>query len=273
MAVDFSFKDRYNINDFLEIVRILRAPGGCPWDIEQTHESIRRGFIEETYEVIEAINKKDSELLCEELGDVLLQVVFHASIEEDAGRFNFDDVCDGISKKMIVRHPHVFGDVTVSGTGEVLSNWDEIKRRTKKQGSVSESINSIPRELPALIRAEKTQSKAAKAGFDWSDATGAYPKITEELNEVIDAAASGDRQELLTEIGDLLFAAVNVSRLLGVDPEEALTASTDKFARRFAQVEKLAGERNIDMKNSDLDVLDALWDEVKVAEHSAPDHT
>ena len=263
MAVDFLFKDKYNINDLVEIVRILRAPGGCPWDIKQTHASIKKDFIEETYEVVEAINKDDKTLLCEELGDVLLQVAFHADIERENGTFDFDDVADGICKKLIIRHPHVFGDVKADTADEVLTNWDEIKRRTKHQKSVAESIDSIPRELPALMRAAKIQSRAAKTGFDFDSADGAFDKITEETAELREAIDSGDKAKISDELGDLLFAAVNVARFTGVEAEESLTASSDKFASRFKITEELAKQRNIDMKSASIEELDVLWDEAK----------
>ena len=263
MAVDFLFKDKYNINDLIEIVRILRAPGGCPWDIKQTHASIKKDFIEETYEVVEAINKDDKTLLCEELGDVLLQVAFHADIERENGTFDFDDVADGICKKLIIRHPHVFGDVKADTADEVLTNWDEIKRRTKHQKSVAESIDSIPRELPALMRAAKIQSRAAKTGFDFDSTDGAFDKITEETAELREAIASGDKAKISDELGDLLFAAVNVARFTGVEAEESLTASSDKFASRFKITEELAKQRNIDMKSASIEELDVLWDEAK----------
>ncbi len=263
MAVDFSFKDKYNINDLIEIVRILRAPGGCPWDIKQTHASIKKDFIEETYEVVEAINKDDKTLLCEELGDVLLQVAFHADIERENGTFDFDDVADGICKKLIIRHPHVFGGVKADTADEVLTNWDEIKRRTKHQKSVAESIDSIPRELPALMRAAKIQSRAAKTGFDFDSIDGAFDKITEETAELREAIVSGDKAKISDELGDLLFAAVNVSRFTGVEAEESLTASSDKFASRFKITEELAKQRNIDMKSASIEELDVLWDEAK----------
>lgn len=263
MIEGFEFKDNYGIEDLIGIVAILRSPGGCPWDIEQDHKSIKRDFIEETYEVIEAINKDDKELLREELGDVLLQVVFHTRIEEEKNVFDFDDICDGICKKLIIRHPHVFGDVTVNGTDDVLSNWDDIKRFTKNQKTTTEAMDAVPRELPALMRAEKIQKKAKKAGFDWNDVSGAFAKIHEETAELETAVANDDRENIEEELGDLLFAAVNVSRFVKVDAEEALTKATDKFFARFASVEKLAAERNIDMKNSSLEELDSLWDEVK----------
>ena len=176
MVKDFAFKDSYNCADLINIVSILRAPGGCPWDAEQTHESIRKNFIEETYEVIEAINMNSPEMLREELGDVLLQIALHAQMEAEKGVFTFDDVCDEICKKLIIRHPHVFGDVNVSSTDEVLTNWDAIKMATKKQKTTAESMASVPRELPALMRAQKIQHKAAKVGFDWDDISGALER-------------------------------------------------------------------------------------------------
>ena len=266
MVDNFQFKDLYSTEDLLKIVEILRAPGGCPWDAEQTHESIRKDFIEETYEVIEAINKNSPEMLREELGDVLLQVVFHTLIETEKGNFTFSDVTDEICKKLIIRHPHVFGDVNVSSTDEVLTNWDAIKMDTKKQTTVAEAIYSIPRELPALMRANKVQKKAAKAGFDWPDVTGAFDKITEETEEVKKAVADGEETEILDEIGDLLFAVVNVARKKGIDPEEALTRATDKFSRRFELSEKMATEEGVDMKSASLEKLDEYWDKAKKQE-------
>lgn len=260
---DFQIKDKYGIEDLLEIIAILRAPGGCPWDAEQTHESIRKNFIEETYEVIEAINKKDSVLLCEELGDVLMQIVLHTQMEREAGNFDFDDICDGLCKKLIVRHPHVFGDISVDSVDEVLTNWDAIKLVTKGQKSTGESMSSVPRELPALMRAEKLQKKAAKVGFDWDDISGAFDKLREETEEVKAALAEGNREHQLEELGDLLFSCVNVARFMDCDPEEALTAANDKFLARFILVERLAAERGIDMKSSSIEELDRLWDEAK----------
>ena len=263
MIDNFTFKENYDCNDLIEIVKILRAPGGCPWDAEQTHESIRNNFIEETYEVIEAINKKDPAMMREELGDVLLQIVLHTAMEEEQGNFVFDDICDEICKKLIVRHPHVFGDVSVNSTEDVLTNWDAIKMQTKNQKSTSESMASVPRELPALMRGQKIQKKAAKVGFDWDDISGALAKVHEETTEVEQALAAGNKDEIADEIGDLFFAAVNVARFAGVDAEEALTGANDKFFNRFVLVEKMAGERGIDMKTAGIEVLDKLWDEAK----------
>lgn len=261
--VDFIQKDCYNIEDLINIIRLLREPGGCPWDAKQTHESIKKNLIEETYEVIEAINKDDKALLCEELGDLLMQVVFHAQMESEAGVFGFDEVADGVCKKLVERHPHVFGEVTVNGVDDVLTNWDAIKKKTKGQKTTAESMFSVPRELPALMRASKLQKKAADIGFDWPDVSGALDKLEEEIAELREAIANNDKANINEEFGDFLFSAVNVSRFIKVDAEESLTAASDKFLARFTQVEELANERNIDMKASSLEQLDALWDEVK----------
>lgn len=263
MAVAYQQKDKYDIADLLEIMQLLRSPGGCPWDAAQDHKSIRKDFIEETYEVIEAINKEDKALLLEELGDVLMQVVFHAEIEREQGSFDFHDVADGICKKLIERHPHVFGDVVVSDTGEVLTNWDAIKRKSKHQDTYSSAMDAVPRELPALMRSAKIQKKAAMAGFDWKDADGAFEKLAEENRELRDAVKSGNTDAVMEEFGDLLFSAVNVSRFLHIDAEEALTMATDKFIARYKLVEAAASERGIDMKEAELSVLDELWEAAK----------
>ncbi|MCR5484597.1 MAG: nucleoside triphosphate pyrophosphohydrolase [Clostridiales bacterium] len=264
MTEDFEFKKNYDIADLLDIMKRLRAPGGCPWDAVQTHESIKKNLIEETYEVIEAINKKDRDLLLEELGDLLMQVVFHAEIENEKGEFDFSDVCDGVCKKLIERHPHVFGETEVNSVDDVLTNWDNIKRKSKGQKKGSEPMLSVPRELPALMRASKVQQKAKKAGFDWDDVSGALSKLSEETDELKEAInGNGD---VKNELGDLLFSAVNVSRFIDCDAEEALTASTDKFIERFRKLEALAKERNIDLETSSLSEMDKLWDEVKMGE-------
>lgn len=263
MIDNFNFKSNYCFSDLVEIVAILRGEGGCPWDAVQTHTTIKKDLIEETYEVIEAINKDDKALLQEELGDLLLQVVFHAQIETEADTFNIDDVADGICKKLIVRHPHVFGEVKVDGVADVLSNWDDIKRQTKGQKTTTQAMQAVPRELPALMRSTKIQKKAAKAGFDWSDVSGALDKLEEEIAELRAAIAGGTDEEAADELGDVLFSAVNVSRFIDVDAEEALTAATDKFFNRFAVVEQLAARQNVDMKQASLAELDKLWDEAK----------
>lgn len=257
--VDFQYKDSYDVNDLVEIVRILRSPGGCPWDAEQTHESIRRDFLEETYEVAEAIDEGSTEHLKEELGDVLLQVALHTRMEEEQGNFNLNDVADGVCKKLIYRHPHVFGNVSVSGTGEVLTNWEALKRKEKHQATHTDALNSVARSLPALWRAEKVQKKAKKAGFDWPDVSGALDKLSEELTEFRAAVAENSNVE--EELGDLLFSAVNAARFVKVDPETALQKATEKFIARFRRVEALAGDRP--MEDMDLAELDKLWEQAK----------
>ena len=259
--VDFQYKDSYGVKDLEEIVRILRAPGGCPWDAEQTHQSIRRNFLEEAYEAVEAIDEGSPEHLEEELGDVLLQVVMHARMEQEAGRFDLDCVADGICKKLIYRHPHVFGDVAVSGTGEVLSNWEALKRKEKGQATNTDALEAVARALPALWRAEKVQKKARKAGFDWPDVSGALDKLSEELEELKTAAAEGTN--VAEELGDLLFSAVNAARFLKVDPEDALNGATDKFIGRFRKVEAQAAAQGKAMEDMGLEELDALWERAK----------
>lgn len=254
---------KYTLDDLLEIMVRLRAPGGCPWDREQTHETLRKCFIEETYEALEAIDTKNQELLKEELGDVLLQVVFHAQLEAESGSFDFSDVVDGVARKMIERHPHVFGSVTAETTEDVLRNWDAIKKETKQQKTQKEVLESVSKALPALMRSEKVQHKAAKVGFDWPDVSGALEKVEEELQELKAAAAEQNSANIQEELGDLLFSVVNVSRFLHTDPEEALTRSCDKFIERFGKVEELAASRGLDMKAASLEELDSIWDEVK----------
>ena len=263
MLDNFQFKEQYNIDDLIDIVEILRSPDGCPWDKEQDHKSIRRDFLEETYEVIEAINKDDKDLLLEELGDVLLQVVFHTQIEREKGTFEFNNVADEICKKMIERHPHVFGSVKAETSEQVLENWDAIKKQTKQQQSQTESMLSVPREFPALMRADKVQKKAAKVGFDWDDVEGAFLKVSEELAELKEAVTMGVTDNAREELGDLIFSVVNVSRFIKIDSEEALTCATDKFIDRFSKVEQMANERGLNMKETSLEELDKLWDEAK----------
>lgn len=261
--MDFQYKDTYDINDLIHIMRILRAPDGCPWDRVQTHESIRQNFIEETYEAVEAIDKGDSPLLKEELGDVLMQVIFHSLMEEEAGRFDFNDVCNDVCQKLIIRHPHVFGNIEADTPQEVLKNWDAIKMQTKSQKSNADSVDDVARSLPALMRAQKVQKRSAKSGMDFRSAEEAAVKVPEEQRELFAAIDSGDQAKIEEELGDLLFSVVNIARFAGVDAEQALTRSTDKFAKRFRAVEALAKERGIDMKNAPDSLIDSLWEEIK----------
>lgn len=264
MSVEFTFKEKYGIDDLLKIMKILRSDEGCPWDREQNHQSIKSSLIEETYEVVEAINKNDASLLCEELGDVLLQVVFHSQLSDEEGDFDFSDVADGVCKKMVERHPHVFGNVSVKDSDEVLVNWEEIKSRSKNRKSTMDKINSIPRELPALMRSAKVQQKAAKAGFDWENADGAFDKVREEAAELEEAFAGKDSEHISEELGDLLFSVVNVSRFVGCDAEESLTQATDKFIKRYETVAKLAAQQGVDMTSASIEELDKLWDQAKL---------
>lgn len=259
--VEFPTKAKYDVEDLRRIVTILRAPGGCPWDGEQTHESLRRDTLEECYEVIEAINEGNLDHLKEELGDLLLQVVFHADIEREAGHFDLDDVADDNVKKLIYRHPHVFGEVKVADSAQVLVNWEQLKRKEKSQDTYTDTLNAVARSLPALWRAEKVQKKAKKAGMDWDRTQGALDKLSEELGELKEAVAQGTNVE--EELGDLLFAAVSVSRFTGCDPESALNAATEKFITRFARVEELARAQGRDMAQMDPEELDRLWNQVK----------
>ncbi len=268
MAKEFVLKDKYNIDDLVAIIKVLRAPGGCPWDREQTHESIKKNFIEETYEVVEAINKQSTDMLREELGDVLLQIVLHSEMESENGNFSFDDVVNDIVQKLVVRHPHVFGEVVANNTAEALNSWDAVKLKTKGQKNQTESMLSVPRELPALMRAQKIQHKAAKIGFDWDNVSGAVDKLYEEIDELKTAMEQGKRFDIEDEFGDVLFSCVNIARFIDVDSEEALTASTDKFMSRFSLVEQMASEQGIDMKSSSIEELDRLWDKAKKIKNS-----
>lgn len=256
-------KDKFSFEDFIEIIRMLRAPGGCPWDREQTHKSIRNDFLEEAYEATDAIDTSDDEALCEELGDVLLQIALHSQIASEENSFDITDVIDTVAKKMIIRHPHVFGDVKVANSEEVLSNWDKIKMVEKSQHTATDTLKSVPRAFPALMRAAKVQKRAAKVGFDWNDYRGAAEKIEEETAELKSAIENNNDANIMEEFGDLLFSVVNLSRFLKINAEEALNRATDKFTDRFEKVENLAISRGIDMKSSTLEELDKLWDEVK----------
>ena len=251
------------IDQLVAIVARLRAPGGCPWDREQTHASLRGGLLEEAYEVVSAIDAADDENLREELGDLLLQSVFHAQIAAEEGRFDFDDVARGISEKLIRRHPHVFGEDHCANSAAVLVRWDEIKR-AEKGGDASESVlDGVPGGLAALMRAEKVQKKAAKVGFDWDSAAPVIAKVREELAEVEAAISARKSDAIEDEIGDLLFSVVNLARKLKIDAEVALHRATNKFIARFHAVEALASARSLEIGKLTLAELDLLWDEIK----------
>lgn len=259
--VNFERKETYSLQDLIEILRILRAPGGCPWDRAQTHLSDRRNFLEEAYEAAEAFDRDDPALMCEELGDMLMQVLFNIHIEEDAGRFTTDDVTDHICKKLIFRHPHVFGTAAADTSEEVLVNWEALKRQEKGQQTTADAMDAVARSLPALWRADKLQSKAAKAGFEFADVSGALDKLDEETRELREAAERGTN--FSEELGDVLFAAVKVGRFCGVDPEAALSKTCEKFIARFRKVEETVNARGEDMSALPLDELMALWNDAK----------
>lgn len=252
-------KNSYDFDDLVAIMRLLRAPGGCPWDIEQTHQSIRKDLIEETYELVEGIDENDSSMMREELGDVLLQVVFHSAIAEDDGDFNINDVCNDICRKLIVRHPHVFGDVAVKNSDEVLNNWDKIKKQTKHQTGDTEVLRSISKALPSLMRAHKLGSKSRKWGFDFGDAYEASIKIAEETREAMEAFDRGDADATEEEFGDLLLAVVNTARLAGVDSEKALYRANEKYITRFAEVERLCLAEGKTVSETPEDKKYQLW--------------
>ena len=268
----------YTMDDLQAVLRRLLAPDGCPWDRVQTHMSLRKNMIEEAYEVVDAIDSGRPERLADELGDVLLQVVFHAALAERDKEFSLSNITDHLVRKLIFRHSHVFGTDTADTPDDVLSVWDTNKQKEKGHRSVSETLLDIPEGLPALMRADKLQKKASKVGFDWPHAEGALNKVEEELEEIKIAISDADLPpfekissekspaayaEIEEEVGDFLFAAVNYARLLGIDPEVALTRSNRKFTRRFSSVESLAKEDGKSLSDMQLEEMDALWDIVK----------
>ena len=251
----------YNIEDLLRIMEALRAPGGCPWDRAQTHQSIRANMLEEAYEAAGAIDCGDWNNLKEDLGDVLLQVVFHAAIAQETGRFTFADVVDGICKKLVYRHPHVFETAQAGDPGEALAAWDSRKRAEKGQSTTADAMDSVARALPALTRAAKLQSKAAKAGFDWEEVSPALDKLEEELGEL--RCAIREEADVEEELGDLLFAAVKVGRFAQVDGEQALQKACEKFICRFRRVEQLSPGP---LDGLDVAALEELWRKAKEEE-------
>jgi len=250
-------------DELLRIMERLRAPGGCPWDREQTHRSIRKYVIEEAYEVAEAIDRDDPDELCGELGDLLLQVVFHAQMAREAGTFTIDDVCRRIVEKMRRRHPHVFADVAVTGAADVVRNWEAIK--AEERGAGASAIDGVPRALPALQRAERIGEKAARVGFDWPDAGAVLAKVDEERRELAEAVAGGGRDRVREELGDLLLAVANLARKLDVEPEDALARAVDRFDARFRHLEAAVRASGRDVASAGAAELDDLWERAKRA--------
>jgi len=253
--------------ELVNIVKTLQAPGGCPWDREQTHESLKPYFLEEVYEVLEAIDRGSDEQLKEELGDVLLQVVFHAEIASREGRFDIEDVIRVIADKLKRRHPHVFGDVKVGGSKEVLRNWEAIKRREKREKKEEGSVlDGLPESLPALIKARRIQEKVSRVGFDWEHTEDVMLKVEEELRELKEASRKRDRGAVEEELGDLLFAIANLARFVSVCPEDALRKTIDKFRKRFQYIERELPKRGKKLGEASLEEMDALWEEIKAKE-------
>lgn len=252
---------QYTFSDLVEIMEKLRGEGGCPWDAEQTHESLRGNLIEEAYEALEAIDSGDGMTMADELGDLLLQIVFHAQIGKENGTFAIGDVTDAICRKMIRRHPHVFADGDAKTSADVLVKWEEIKKQEKKQHSVTETMESVSAYLPALMQAKKIQAKAAKVGFDHQSAAEALGKVREETEEAYEVLVGGTN--LFEEIGDLLFSVVNVARLSGVEPEDALRAASRKFICRFDNIEKTASKNGQKLDDMHIDDLEKLWNVTK----------
>ena len=249
------------MKEFDRLVKIMRrVKTECPWDREQTHESIRQYFIEETFEVIDAIDEKDDESLVEELGDVQCQVLFHSLLAEERGKFTLADVCNGIADKLVRRHPHVFENIKVKDSGEVLKNWEHIKMKEGKKNSI---LDGVPKDLPALIKAYRVQNKAGRVGFDWDNIADVVAKISEELGEFKDSLKTNDRDRIEDELGDLLFSIVNLARKIEISPEDALRRTIRKFTARFQYIEKALKEKGVSIKDASLDEMDKLWEEAK----------
>jgi len=255
-----------NLDALIEIMAKLRGNPGCPWDKSQTHESLKPFIIEEAYEVIDAIERNNKHDFIEELGDLLLQIIFHSRLAEECGEFDIGDVIEGVCEKMIRRHPHIFGHVTVDGTDQVLKNWEEIKREEKDIKLESESMMNLPKTLPALMKAFKVQEKAARVGFDWDDVSGALDKVYEELDELKEVYNAGNRDKIREEMGDLLFACVNVARFLEVEPELALNDAVKKFINRFNFVETNAAKFDKNLRDMSLQEMEKLWQQSKIQE-------
>jgi tetrapyrrole methylase family protein/MazG family protein len=257
-------KDKYTFSDLQEIMFLLRSEKGCPWDREQTHESLKKYLIEETYEVLEALDLGDKEKVCEELGDLLLQIVFHAQIGKEEGTFNMDDIITGICRKMILRHTHVFGHAKADTPDEVIENWEDIKKKEKGMTDHTSVLKGVPANLPALMRSYKVQQKAAQVGFDWDDIEDVIEKVDEEIEELKDVYKSKNVERITDEIGDVFFALVNLARFLKVQPELALTATINKFINRFEYIEKESVRLGKKLEEMSLAEMDKLWDEAKI---------
>lgn len=267
MMKDFVCKEQYDLSDFIALIAFLRSENGCPWDRVQTHESIRRNLLEECYELCETLDLNDTEHMKEELGDVLMQVLFHTSIEQDAGHFDIDDVADRACKKLVSRHPNLFG-------GETGMDWDQLKRAERGEETVSDSMRSVSAYLPALWRAEKIQKKMAKTGFDWPDVESALRKVEEETQELREGIANNDRENMIEEVGDLLLTVVDVARICGIDPEMALHRTCEKGIRRFSFMEEAAAKQGKQLEELPLSEMEELLQQARqTLEGKEPDRT
>jgi len=257
-------KEKYDFGDLVEIMKVLRSEKGCPWDKEQDHQTLKKYLIEETYEVLEVIDLNDKKRMCEELGDLLLQIVFHAQIANEAGDFDIQDVITGICRKMILRHPHVFGQASASTSDEVLQNWEEIKKKEKGIESQTQVLRDVPANLPALMRSYKVQQKAAQVGFDWDNIEDVIKKVEEEINELKEVYTSKNVSRITDEVGDVFFAMVNLSRFLKIQPELALTGTINKFIKRFEFMEKESKKEGKKLEEMTLSEMDELWNKAKI---------
>jgi len=253
---------------FKEIMARLRARDGCPWDKEQTHQTLKAYLVEEAYEVIEAIDRKDDQALKEELGDLLLQIVFHARIAEEEGRFGMEEVLESTIEKLKRRHPHVFGEVEVEDSQEVLANWEKIKKAERTGGGHESVLDGVPAHLPALLKARRVQEKASRVGFDWDTLDGMLAKVEEELAEFRRAYAGRDSAKVEEELGDILFSLVNVARFVEACPEDALRRTIDRFSTRFKYIESALSEQGVDLKRATFEEMDALWEKAKAQKSS-----
>lgn len=266
MSRQVSDKGLYPLDSLVQVVRELRGPEGCPWDQEQDHESLKRYLIEEAYEVVEAIELGDMHRLREELGDLLLQIVFHGELAQEKGIFDINDVVDDIVIKMQERHPHVFGNKKANTAAEVMDSWEKMKDAEKARRGDRETLLDVPRSLPALRRAEKIQTRASRVGFDWQEIEDVWNKFHEEKSELMEAIQQGEQKAIVDEFGDILFALVNVARFLKLDPEEALGQTINKFAKRFYYMEQRTKEQGQDLEQLSLTDMDRLWSEAKARE-------
>ena len=258
-------KEENQFDRTMGIMRRLRGPGGCPWDAEQSHDSLKRYLIEECYEVVEAIDKNDDALLREELGDLLVQPLFHAAIAEERGAFTMDDVLETLANKLVRRHPHVFGDQEIRTSAEQVANWEKIKKEEKGAERKS-ALSGVPPHLPSLMKAQKITEKAARVGFDWEHTDQVFAKVLEELHELEETMVTRDQERMEAELGDLLFAIVNLGRFLSVNPEEALRKTISRFETRFSHIEETLHAKGVNLKDASIEEMEVLWEEAKKRE-------